>query len=150
MRAFGCSFVYAHARVRLYNRRTIAERRLIAVLCVVHHIHKGTSKGSGDSNVCVDLNQVDTDAMVYAWAPGAPAQTYPAGVSMAMGGGTKKITTLKMQTHYDNPNVTPNVLDKSGIRIYYTTKKTEHLSGFLNVGDPSVSASGTALGRWYT
>ena len=43
-------------------------------------------------------------------------------------------TYFLIETHYDNYNLTPNIIDNSGFRIYYTNKLRKHDAGKLVFG----------------
>ncbi|RUP45567.1 hypothetical protein BC936DRAFT_148005 [Jimgerdemannia flammicorona] len=77
-----------------------------------------------------------------AWAPGTEALTFPANVGLPFGNANDTFdpSSLVIEVHYnnDNPNVTPNLTDASGLSISYTTTKREHDSGLIAMGDPSV------------
>ncbi|RUS30781.1 DOMON domain-containing protein [Jimgerdemannia flammicorona] len=77
-----------------------------------------------------------------AWAPGTEALTFPANVGLPFGNAndTFDSSSLVIEVHYnnDNPNVTPNLTDASGLSISYTTTKREHDAGLIAMGDPSV------------
>ena len=43
-------------------------------------------------------------------------------------------TYFMLETHYDNPAMHQDLVDNSGIRIYYTDRIREHDTGMLLVG----------------
>ncbi|RUP43082.1 hypothetical protein BC936DRAFT_137649 [Jimgerdemannia flammicorona] len=77
-----------------------------------------------------------------AWAPGTEALTFPANVGLPFGNAndTFDSSSLVIEVHYnnDNPKVTPNLTDASGLSISYTTTKREYDAGLISIGDPSV------------
>lgn len=85
---------------------------------------------------------------MYAWARGGGAVVFPQECGFRM--GVNAITSLKLQTHYENPlpYTDVGILDNSGVRVYYTTKLRANDCGVVQLGDPQVRLLRTdAAGR---
>jgi len=80
---------------------------------------------------------------IYGWAPGAKEFVFPkeAGVSF----GKTGLRSLKLQTHYDNPQLKVDRRDSSGVRFYYTKKRRQHEAGVLVFGDLYMMLGGLPL-----
>lgn len=60
--------------------------------------------------------------------------------------GANGFKTFQLETHYNNPWLDEGVVDSSGVRLYYTTKKREQEYGMILIGDPLVRLQGTPAG----
>lgn len=49
---------------------------------------------------------------------------------------------IVMQNHYDNPSRIPGLVDRSGVRLYYTDTMRENEAGTLLLGDGSLFLEG--------
>ena len=58
----------------------------------------------------------------WAWAVGSSGERLPDHVGMPLGEAHGGATYFMLETHYDNPGIDPDLVDKSGLRIYYTDK----------------------------
>ncbi|KAK3244544.1 hypothetical protein CYMTET_45844 [Cymbomonas tetramitiformis] len=111
------------------------------------YLHHFTVHGSTDSEDCADSN-----AMIWGWAPGGAPLALPetAGVPVAHGGtprsdATRKYRSIRVNTHYDNPDMDADVKDNSGVKLYISKKRREHDAGLLELGDPSVGLFGVTV-----
>ena len=72
--------------------------------------------------------------LLYAWAVGGEGEILPqeAGVPMCerWGGATYYLVEI----HYDNPQLHKGVVDKSGLRVYYTDKLRPNDAGCVTFG----------------
>lgn len=60
--------------------------------------------------------------------------------------GENGFKAFRLETHYNNPWLDSGVIDSSGVRIHYTSKKREHDLGMMMVGDPFVQLRDTPVG----
>lgn len=60
---------------------------------------------------------------------------YPANVGILIGSRP----FLVMETHFNNPDGARDMVDASGIRVYYTSTIREHRAASLLLGDPFVT-----------
>ncbi|RUP52214.1 hypothetical protein BC936DRAFT_137623 [Jimgerdemannia flammicorona] len=76
------------------------------------------------------------------WAPGTGALTFPANIGLPFSNASDTFDTssLVIEVHYNNdePNITPNLTDISGLSITYTTTEHEHDAGLISIGNPFV------------
>ncbi|RUS26286.1 hypothetical protein BC938DRAFT_470975 [Jimgerdemannia flammicorona] len=91
---------------------------------------------------CLTSNFYIFDICPMTWAPGTDALTFPTNVGLPFGNAndTFDSSSLVIEVHYnnDNPNMTPNLTDFSGLTISYTTTKRKYDAGIITIGDPSV------------
>merc|ERR550532_42389 len=73
-------------------------------------------------------------ANAWAWAIGSEGETLPDHVGMPLGEEYGGATYFMLETHYDNPAVHKDILDSSGLRIYYTKNLRQHDTAMLLVG----------------
>ena len=110
---------------------------------VVHHMElfhcvKEPSKNYKNfNNVCTSEEKPgDLKAcrkVIAAWAMGAKTFIYPENVGGLLGGENYSMY-LVLEIHYDNPNLLSNIIDSSGMRIYYTNVLRKHDAGIMEVG----------------
>lgn len=50
--------------------------------------------------------------------PGAPSMVAPSNVGIRL--GSQGLRSLRVQTHFNNPDMTTEQVDNSGIRVHYT------------------------------
>ncbi|KAJ8300645.1 hypothetical protein KUTeg_022164 [Tegillarca granosa] len=73
-----------------------------------------------------------------AWAIGAGAFNYPDNVGVSLG-TSRDPSFFLMETHYDNPTLKTDIVDNSGIRIYYTPTLRQHDAGLLYAGQTATN-----------
>lgn len=91
----------------------------------------------------------------WAWAVGSEGEILPEHVGMPLGEDFGGATYFMLETHYDNPGLHKDLVDTSGIRIYYTTRLRTHDTAMLLVGSevnflhmiPPVQNQFTTVGR---
>jgi dopamine beta-monooxygenase len=71
--------------------------------------------------------------VIGAWALGATNFTYPEEAGGLIG-GPKTSPYLVLEVHFNNPYLKKGIIDRSGIRIYYTSKLREYAAGIMEVG----------------
>lgn len=71
--------------------------------------------------------------VIAAWAHGAPPMTYPRHVGLPVGGENYSLYVM-LEIHYNNPDFKENVIDSSGIRLYYTDHLRPIDAGILEIG----------------
>lgn len=91
-------------------------------------------------------------------AVGSEGETLPDNVGIPLGENFGGATYFMLETHYDNPAMHQDLIDNSGIRIYYTDQIREHDTGMLLVGTevnflhlvPPLQNEFTTVGRCMT
>ena len=71
--------------------------------------------------------------VIAAWAMGASEFIYPNDVGGILG-GTSYSMFLVLEIHYDNQNLRDDIIDSSGIRIYYTDVLRKYDAGIMEIG----------------
>lgn len=71
--------------------------------------------------------------VIAAWAMGADRFVYPRDVGGVIG-GFKYSPYLVLEVHYDNPRLRDDIVDSSGIRIYYERTLRTYDAGILEIG----------------
>ena len=79
--------------------------------------------------------------IAYVWAPG----DFPLALPTNVGGplGARGYQSYALEIHYNNADMTPNVSDNSGVRVYYTSQKRQYDLGVFQTGDPFVALQET-------
>lgn len=75
--------------------------------------------------------------VVVTWAVGSEGFNFPseAGYPLDPSSGAR---FYMMETHYNNPNIDPGIVDSSGVRIFYTPTLRRYDAGVISVGlDPN-------------
>ena len=70
----------------------------------------------------------------FAWAPGDLPMKFPFNVGSPLGSSGFK--AFQLETHYNNPQRDEGLLDSSGVKFYYTSKKRQYDLGVFQTGDP--------------
>jgi dopamine beta-monooxygenase len=71
--------------------------------------------------------------VIGAWALGATNFTYPEQAGGFIG-GPKTSRFLVLEVHFNNPYLKKDIIDQSGIRIYYTSKLRKYDAAIMEVG----------------
>ncbi|GAX20374.1 hypothetical protein FisN_9Hh086 [Fistulifera solaris] len=103
------------------------------------HVHHLTIYGFPDDK-CDSLERT----MVYVWGPGEEATAFPDDVALYAGPGYS--TSFLMEVHYDNVHLVSGIQDSTAVQFYYTTEMRPIEASVLQLGDPFVQLSGTAVG----
>ena len=61
--------------------------------------------------------------------------------------GENGFKSFQLEIHYNNPWLDTGVVDTSGVRLYYTSKKREHDMGILSLGDPFLGLMDSFVGN---
>jgi len=69
----------------------------------------------------------------YGWAVGGGDQYFPEEAGLPMGGDTD-FHYFFMEMHYDNPEHRDDIIDSSGVRMWYTPTLREYDAGLLWMG----------------
>jgi hypothetical protein len=85
------------------------------------------------------------EQIFYGWAPGQEPLVMPSNVGIPIGGDTG-FQSLALQIHFDNRAETPDIVDSTGIRVYYVLQQREHSAAALVVGDGAISLIGQSVG----
>lgn len=108
----------------------------------VHHfILSGSAAGNATTANCSDIDFIE---MVYLWAPGDGPLQLPDNIGGPLGENGFK--SFQLEIHYDNPWLETGVIDSSGVRLYFTSKKREYDMGVLMLGDPLIGLFGQNVG----
>jgi hypothetical protein len=110
------------------------------------HVHHFILQASMDGNATTGSNcsAIDFIDMAYLWAPGEGPLQLPDNIGSPL--GEKGFKSFQLEVHYDNPWLETDVLDSSGVRLYYTSKKRQHNLGVFMLGDPFVQLFGQPVG----
>lgn len=71
--------------------------------------------------------------------------TFPSDVALYAGPGHS--LSFRMEIHYDNADLEPDVQDSTAVQFYYTTEMRPVQADILQLGDPFVQLSGTEVGE---
>lgn len=122
-------------------------RSIIAVQAVLssetaRFVHHFTVQAYNDER-CDGGDSMGT--LIYVYGPGGDPLVPPADVGMTI--GPSGIKSIRLQTHFTNTENRDNMVDDSGIRIYYTGENQlrTHELAVLQLGDPNVALEGTTL-----
>ena len=110
---------------------------------VVHHMElfhcdvKPDTKILPYNNECTSeqkpMNLTSCRRVIGAWALGATNFTYP-NEAGGLIGGPDTSPYLVLEVHFNNPYLKKGIVDQSGIRIYYTSKRRNSDAGIMEVG----------------
>ncbi|KAA0192044.1 hypothetical protein HAZT_HAZT001912 [Hyalella azteca] len=73
---------------------------------------------------------------LVAWGTGGEGEALPPHVGTPLGEEWNGATYFMLEIHYNNPTMTPDVIDSSGLRLFYTSTLRQHDSGTLELGLP--------------
>jgi len=99
----------------------------------VHHFTLLASESSYEGSGCDEFQGME---LTYVWAPGDLPLVLPPNVGTPL--GVNGFKSFRLQIHYDNPERKDNIIDNSGVRLYYTSKKREFDLGVFQTGDPLI------------
>ena len=118
-----------------------------AAAAYVHHfvLYAGSGGELRRDGLCNDDSLAET---AYAWAPGEPPFLYPDNTGGPLGRNGYK--EFMLEIHYNNPRFVRNVVDSSGVRLYYTSVKRQHDMGLMQTGDPWLGLYGSRVGSGLT
>ena len=109
----------------------------------VHHfVVYGSNQPWNSSLSCDEYPSIEA---VYVWAPGDEPLNLPANVGSPL--GASAFQSFSLEIHYNNPDLDENMLDSSGVRFYYTSKKREFDLGIFRTGDPDIQLGGTSVSK---
>ena len=102
----------------------------------------------GNTEACDSVTNDMEGVMLWAWGPGAPNFVAPEGTGFAVGTWvTHAYRSFTLQTHFHNPERLEDVVDNSGIRVYYmATDESLDEIGVYQLGDPNVRLFGKGVG----
>jgi dopamine beta-monooxygenase len=86
----------------------------------------------GDCNDMPDEVRVCAKVMAL-WAMGAERFTYPEEVGMPLGGHDFN-PYIRLEVHYNNPDLISGMVDNSGMRIKYVDKLRKYDAGVMELG----------------
>eukprot|EP01084_Bolivina_argentea_P296317 510327_1 len=111
---------------------------------VVTHCESFNTVHLGLEDIC---SNIDTQALaangtvctsiIMEWASGRKAFYYPEHVGLELGGtATDRLEYVRFNWHYDNPSLSSDIVDSSGLRWYFTATLREDtamilMNGFL-------------------
>ena len=70
----------------------------------------------------------------WAWAVGSEGETLPDHAGMPLGEKYGGADYFMLETHYDNPDVHQNIIDSSGLQIFYTRNLRQYDTAMLLLG----------------
>jgi DOMON domain len=117
----------------------------------VHHADVSASTlPSNESHYC--LPKGSYGYTVYSWAPGILPFIMPDNVGYLMGPGAGGegdevggLQSFRLLFHYNNPNLVEGIVDRGGLRVYYTHKKREYELGIMGLGDSLSNLEGIPI-----
>ncbi|KAI2510721.1 copper type II ascorbate-dependent monooxygenase [Fragilaria crotonensis] len=100
----------------------------------VHHfVLRALSVSLNTTDECNAAVFIET---AYAWAPGNLPMMLPYNVGSPLGSSGFK--AFQLETHYNNPQLDDGMIDSSGVKFYYTSKKRQYDMGIFQTGDPLI------------
>ncbi|CAM9101397.1 unnamed protein product [Ectocarpus fasciculatus] len=99
----------------------------------------GSSYSSSDiTNITLPwfCNDIEEAADIFVWAPGMLSAELPDDVGFLFGNESGGLNSLRVQTHYNNPDGVSGMNDSSGVRVYYTEELRPMHMGLVKLGDP--------------
>jgi Copper type II ascorbate-dependent monooxygenase, N-terminal domain/DOMON domain/Copper type II ascorbate-dependent monooxygenase, C-terminal domain len=94
------------------------------------HVHHFGLIGSGlPFNSSLSCKEFPGIEGAYGWAPGEVPLNLPSNVGSPL--GSNGFQSFSMQVHYDNPDGVSGMIDDSGVRMYYTSKKRQYDMGYF-------------------
>jgi dopamine beta-monooxygenase len=108
------------------------------------HVHHFVLTASSDPwNSSLPCNDYPGFETVYGWAPGDVPLNLPSFIGSPL--GSNGYQSFQLEIHYDNPEGTPNMIDDSGARLFFTSNKRQYDLGSFTTGDPQVAMDGSVL-----
>ncbi|KAI8852894.1 PHM/PNGase F domain-containing protein [Chytridium lagenaria] len=98
----------------------------------------------GDMYDCAKMDS-SCGEFTFSWVPGSSGYIYPAEAGVPIGTGPNANRHFSLQVHYDNPNQDFNVIDNSGMKVWYTENLRPNDVGVLTVGTTSISIPGNSV-----
>jgi Copper type II ascorbate-dependent monooxygenase, C-terminal domain/Copper type II ascorbate-dependent monooxygenase, N-terminal domain len=83
---------------------------------------------------------------VFGWAPGELPFVLPSNMGFPLGAANQGFRSFSMQIHYDNPELLKDIVDNSGVRIYFVNESRPIQVGMFEVGDPFVFLENQPVG----
>lgn len=104
---------------------------------LVHHmdLHGTTNEIlGGDKRLC--RTYLD---LIHPWEAGSPRHfNLPSEAGIPLG-GADGYRAFRVEVHYHNPKRQSGLIDRSGVRLYYTVSKRANEAGLMLLGDYEVS-----------
>ena len=100
-----------------YNNRKYVHH-MVVYSCSANSFNTGFLGQDGE---CTGFND-GCSVQVMAWAVGAPGFVFPENVGLPFSGITAdplRIQYVRIEMHYDNPNMDEGVIDASGVRVFW-------------------------------
>jgi hypothetical protein len=108
------------------------------------HVHHFVLTASSDPwNSSLPCDEYPGFESAYAWAPGDVPLNLPSHIGSPL--GSNGYQSFQLEIHYDNPQGTPDMIDDSGARLFFTSKKRQYDLGSFTTGDPEVALNGILL-----
>lgn len=87
--------------------------------------------------------------LIYVWAPGNDGWKLPSDVGLPLFSDDSS-QALYLEIHYNNPMGIEDMLDSSGVRLYYSESKRTHDAAILELGDPWIILEGQRISEGLT
>jgi len=81
------------------------------------------------------------EELIYGWSNGMKSSALPDFLGLPFN-GEHQFNSFKLQIHYNNPLLYSDIVDSSGVRLYWTSKLREQEMGIFSIGDPWVKKTG--------
>ncbi|ORY33880.1 PHM/PNGase F [Rhizoclosmatium globosum] len=135
------SYLCVHFELPSDQKYHVVQYEGIITTNVVHHMimYGCTGKPSsfGDLYECSSMTAACSQ-FTLAWVPGAGTILFPAQAGFAIGTGVNAIRYFALQIHYNNQDNLSNLIDSSGLKIYYTTVLRPNDIGILTLGNEEI------------
>ena len=77
--------------------------------------------------------------LIHPWEAGSPRHfNLPSEAGIPLG-GADGYRAFRVEVHYHNPKRQSGLIDRSGVRLYYTVSKRANEAGLMLLGDYEVS-----------
>ncbi|CAF4643959.1 unnamed protein product [Rotaria sp. Silwood1] len=110
---------------------------------IVHHMELFHCDVSNETDIPVfngkctseqkPMGLIQCRRVIGAWALGATNFTYPHDAGGLIG-ESKRSRYVVLEVHFNNPYLKKDIIDQSGIRIYYTSNLRKYNAGIMEVG----------------
>ncbi|ORY33879.1 PHM/PNGase F [Rhizoclosmatium globosum] len=139
------TYLCTHFQVPADRKYHVVQYEAILTTKLVHHMIiygcVDKPKSFGDLYECASMSP-SCSKFTLAWAPGIGLNVLPKEVGFPFGTGTNALRYFSLQIHYNNPNALSNIIDSSGMRLFYTTQLRPNDMGVLILGDTNFNISG--------
>jgi DOMON domain/Copper type II ascorbate-dependent monooxygenase, N-terminal domain len=118
----------------------------------IHHfVVAASTQPANQSRTCFSKDSYGY--AIYSWAPGSLPFILPDNTGFIIGPGAGSgegdeaggLQSFLLIIHYNNPKLVEGVIDRGGIRVYYTHTKREFEVGIMGLGDSLSKLAGVTI-----